>query len=166
MFYVYGCFVCMSVCVPHACLVLEVRRGRETPGAVVTAGCEPLCGCWESNPSPQGEQPVLLSAESSQLPAVPLTEQIQSAWKSACLEHGSFLEAWRALSEGGFGASVVAAVAACGLGECWRPPARRIPHSCAGPASAELLAGSADGSFPVFLTGCVSFPAHYGNTSA
>jgi hypothetical protein len=39
-----------------------------SPGTGVTDNCELLCRCWELNPDPQEEQPVLLIIESSLLP--------------------------------------------------------------------------------------------------
>jgi hypothetical protein len=39
----------------------QVRR----TGTGVVNGCEPVCGCWELNPGPLQEQPVLLTAEPS-----------------------------------------------------------------------------------------------------
>lgn len=59
-FYVYGCFVCMYICLPHVCLVPV-----EATVVLVLDGSEPSCGCWESNLSPLKEQPVLLAAEPS-----------------------------------------------------------------------------------------------------
>lgn len=52
----------MCVCAPHVCLVpTEARRGYVTPG--VTDSSESLPGCWEFNPGPVEEQPVLLTTE-------------------------------------------------------------------------------------------------------
>ena len=51
---------CMSV---HRVLPGALRRPEEgvgSPGTGITDGCEPPCGCWESNPGPLEEQPVLL----------------------------------------------------------------------------------------------------------
>lgn len=62
----YGCFVCMSPCVPHMFLVhTEDRRGIWIPGDGVTDGCEPPCRCWESNPSSLEKQSVFLTVISS-----------------------------------------------------------------------------------------------------
>ena len=38
------------------------------PGTGVTSTCELPCGCWELNPGPLEEQPVLLTAEPSLQP--------------------------------------------------------------------------------------------------
>lgn len=47
----------MYVCAPHVCLVpREVRRVAESLGAGVIDGC---CECWDPNPGPRREQPVL-----------------------------------------------------------------------------------------------------------
>lgn len=35
-------------------------EGVGPPGTGVMGGCEPLCGCWELNPSPLQEQQVFL----------------------------------------------------------------------------------------------------------
>ena len=35
----------------------------------ITDGCEPLCGCWELNSGPLGEQSVLLTDELSLQPS-------------------------------------------------------------------------------------------------
>lgn len=52
-FNMYECFVHMQFCVPS--VSVEVRL----PGTDVTGGCELPCQCWELNPSPLKEQPVL-----------------------------------------------------------------------------------------------------------
>ena len=40
-------------------------EGVRAPGTEATDSCELQCGCWELNPGPVGEQPVLLIAEPS-----------------------------------------------------------------------------------------------------
>jgi hypothetical protein len=55
--YVYGCFFCMHVSAPCTCAVFRCL------GTGVTDSCEPPRGCWESDPGPQQDQPVLLSTE-------------------------------------------------------------------------------------------------------
>lgn len=42
-------------------------------------GCEPSCGCWEPNPSPLQEQPVLLTTELSLQPPVILKNILKLA---------------------------------------------------------------------------------------
>ena len=39
------------------------EEGIKSVGNGITDSCEPLCGCWEWNPGPLREQPVLLTAE-------------------------------------------------------------------------------------------------------
>ena len=41
------------------------KSGKDSgsPASGVTDGCELPCGCWESNPGPLEEQPVLLTTE-------------------------------------------------------------------------------------------------------
>ena len=56
----------MYVYAPCACLVpMKARRGVRSPGTGVKDGCEPPCGCWESNPGPLEKQFVLSNAETS-----------------------------------------------------------------------------------------------------
>ena len=43
-------------------------EGVGSTGTGVTDSCELLCGCWELNPAPLKEQPVLLTAEPSLQP--------------------------------------------------------------------------------------------------
>lgn len=68
--YLFKClvYVCtclhLYVCVLCVCLVAtETRRGCQTLGTVVLGGCELPDGCWELNPVPLPEQPVLLAME-------------------------------------------------------------------------------------------------------
>jgi hypothetical protein len=67
--------VCVCVCVRER----EREKGREReregereyvafPGTEVTDNCELSHGCWELNPGPLEEQPVLLTAEPSLQP--------------------------------------------------------------------------------------------------
>lgn len=64
--YIYVCFTCFHGCAPHVCLVpAEARRGIGSPGAGVTGGCGPTCGCWEPNPVSPERHPVLTSNSSS-----------------------------------------------------------------------------------------------------
>ena len=60
------CVACMYVCEPCVWLVpTQDRKGCPgPPGTGITDGCEPLCGCRESNLGSLEEQPVLLTAES------------------------------------------------------------------------------------------------------
>lgn len=58
LFYVHWFFL-------HVCLLAKVRKTLQIPETGFTGGCEPLYGCWESNPAPLKEQSVLLSAEPS-----------------------------------------------------------------------------------------------------
>jgi hypothetical protein len=60
---VYECFACRYVGVPCACKILEDRRGCEIPCKCVTDSCELPCGCWEQNPGPPKEQPVLSTTQ-------------------------------------------------------------------------------------------------------
>ena len=43
-------------------------EGVTFPRTAVTGGCEPQGGCWELNPGPLKEQPVLLRVEPSLIP--------------------------------------------------------------------------------------------------
>ena len=62
---------CMYVCAPCACLVpVDSEKDIRSPGTEVTDGCEPSCGCWELNPSPLQEHPVLLTTEKNLQPGV------------------------------------------------------------------------------------------------
>ena len=54
LFYVHWYFAYKFACV----------RGQ-IPGNGVTDSCELPCGCWEVNPGPLEEQPVLLTTEPS-----------------------------------------------------------------------------------------------------
>ena len=44
--------------------------GQKRAPDLITDGCEPPCGCWESNSGPPEEQSVLLTSEPSLQPAV------------------------------------------------------------------------------------------------
>ena len=48
----------------HVCMPAGQKRAPD----LITDGCEPLCGCWESNSGPLEEQAVLLTTESSLQP--------------------------------------------------------------------------------------------------
>jgi hypothetical protein len=53
----------------HAWCLQWPEQGVRSPGAGITDHCEPPCRCWELNPGPLQEQPVLLTTEPSfQLP--------------------------------------------------------------------------------------------------
>lgn len=52
--------VCMSVYQVYAMPKGGQKRASDAPGTRVTEGSEP-CGCWESNPAPLEEQPMLLA---------------------------------------------------------------------------------------------------------
>jgi hypothetical protein len=54
---------CMSMYHLQWLELMEARRELESPGSEVIDGCEPLCGCWESNLDPLEEQRVLSTAE-------------------------------------------------------------------------------------------------------
>ena len=57
----------MYICVPGACRVpVKARR--------VTDGCQLPHKCWEQNPGPLQQQPVLLTTEPSLQPATQLLE--------------------------------------------------------------------------------------------
>lgn len=62
---------CLQVCLCTTC-TSDVHTGQKRvsdpsrPG--VTEGCELPCGCWELNPGPLQEQPVLLATEPSLQP--------------------------------------------------------------------------------------------------
>lgn len=51
----------LSMCTTCAWLPVEARKGITSLGIGVTVHCEPLCGRWEPNASPQQEQQVLLT---------------------------------------------------------------------------------------------------------
>ena len=57
---------CMYMCHVHV-VPMEARDGGSvrSPGTGVIDGCEPPCGCWESNLGPLEEQQMLLTAEPS-----------------------------------------------------------------------------------------------------
>jgi hypothetical protein len=44
--------------------------GVRSAGTGITDSCDLLCGCWELNPGPLEEQPVLLTAEPSLQPLI------------------------------------------------------------------------------------------------
>ena len=46
----------------------RLEEGIGSPGIVVIGSGESPCGCWESNPRPLEEQPVLLTVEPSPAP--------------------------------------------------------------------------------------------------
>jgi hypothetical protein len=52
---------CMSVY--HVCLVPAEARSVRAQETGVIDSCELPCGCWELNPGPLKEQPVLVSTE-------------------------------------------------------------------------------------------------------
>lgn len=49
--------MCFYLCSLHVC------EGIRNPGTGVTDKCELPCGCWEMNPGPLEELPVLLTTE-------------------------------------------------------------------------------------------------------
>ena len=57
---------CMSENHKHTVSTEAIKSSQ----AGVTDGREPLCGCWESNPVPLEEQPVLLVTEPSFQPSM------------------------------------------------------------------------------------------------
>lgn len=46
----------------------QKTEGADSPGTGVTDGWELPCGCWDMNPDPLQEQPVLVTAETSLRP--------------------------------------------------------------------------------------------------
>jgi hypothetical protein len=41
LFYFYGCFACMNVCVPRGCFLLQILEGTRVPGAgAIESGCK------------------------------------------------------------------------------------------------------------------------------
>ena len=48
----------------------QPEEGTESPETGATNGCELPRGCWESNPGPLEEQPVLLTIEQSPQPSL------------------------------------------------------------------------------------------------
>jgi hypothetical protein len=52
--YIHGCFACMCLC-----------EGVRTPGIGIIDCYELPCRCWELNPDPLQEQPVLLTTDPS-----------------------------------------------------------------------------------------------------
>ena len=66
LFYVYGWFAHMWVCMSFEYLVLpEARRGMRFPASGVTDDCELLCGHWELNSGAVEEWQVLLTTKPS-----------------------------------------------------------------------------------------------------
>lgn len=58
----------MCVCVWPACTSVHLVHGEAKesvtlPGSGVTTGSKLRPGCWELNPGPRGDQPVLFTAE-------------------------------------------------------------------------------------------------------
>jgi hypothetical protein len=53
--------ICKSHC---SCLQTHQKRASD----LITDGCEPPCGCWDSNSGPSEEQLVLLTTEPSRQP--------------------------------------------------------------------------------------------------
>jgi hypothetical protein len=51
------CVFCMHVCT--MCMCGSYDEGVRFPGTVVTEGCKPLWGCWESNLGPLLEEMLL-----------------------------------------------------------------------------------------------------------
>lgn len=65
LLYMYECFPsCVSVYHLHAWCSKRPEEGIVFPGTEITDSCEQPCGCWQSNPDPPEEQPVLLTADS------------------------------------------------------------------------------------------------------
>lgn len=64
------CFMCifppMCVCALRMCLVPSgSEEDIESPGTKITVTCALQCGCWELNPGPLEEQPVLITTKLS-----------------------------------------------------------------------------------------------------
>lgn len=59
--------VLLAQSVHYRCVWCSERSGEyiQFPGTVVTEGCEPAHGCWDSNPCPMQEQQVLSTMEPS-----------------------------------------------------------------------------------------------------
>lgn len=82
--------LCIWVFCLHICLcttvflvLTEARREHWIPWNWLLCICELLCGCWESNLSPQEEQPALLAAEPASHPLpIYLTMRISDMLKS------------------------------------------------------------------------------------
>jgi hypothetical protein len=51
----------MHVCAPRVQCLWRSEDSVRPSGNGITDGFELLCGCWELNPGPQGEQSVLLT---------------------------------------------------------------------------------------------------------
>ena len=68
LFCVYGCFACMCLCT--MCMQYPQRPEEDirSHGTEVKDNCQLPCGCWELNPGPLQEQPVLLTTEPSLQP--------------------------------------------------------------------------------------------------
>jgi hypothetical protein len=60
-------YVCMYVCVCSICIYACMTEEDVRFHSIVD-GCELLCSCWELNPGPLEEHPVLLTAELSLQP--------------------------------------------------------------------------------------------------
>lgn len=80
-------FACVHVCGPRACSAHGGHRGRRSPWTAVTELRDPLCVCWELNPSPPKESlsspgrcriqtTLALTAQGSH-PATPNTQDAQ-----------------------------------------------------------------------------------------
>ena len=62
--YVSGWLACIFVCAPCECLMpMGTKRWHQIPWNWNYSHSEPLCGYWESNPGPLGEQPMLWTTE-------------------------------------------------------------------------------------------------------
>ena len=58
--YIYFTYMdVLPACMSAHPVCLSIKDTRH-PGTGVKDGCEPLCGCWELNLGPLGEQPVAL----------------------------------------------------------------------------------------------------------
>ena len=56
--------VCFAIFLPHLYLLpVEARNDTGFTRTEVTDGWELICRCWELNPGPLEEKPVLLAAE-------------------------------------------------------------------------------------------------------
>lgn len=56
---------CVYVYHDHALCQQILEEGVKHPGPGATDNCKAPCGCWELNPSPGEEQPVLTTPEPS-----------------------------------------------------------------------------------------------------
>lgn len=63
---IYLLYLYLSICMCATCMQesVEFRGGIRSPRTAAILGCEPPCGCWESNLGPLREHPMLQTTES------------------------------------------------------------------------------------------------------